>query len=178
MLSNDASVISVVCDVYWKLIRNIQGHFLAYGKDMVNVLTNESKQWTLTPNGWASLRYMQQIGMSVSNKANSFFFFCLSGGLISCILTDCVVLRLQIHVWTDADSWNIVSGPWSSKTLRLHQVCFHPLARLESAKKNHSELNRELKGVTVCLIKSTLGCIFCISDLLSTIVSISQEISR
>lgn len=43
------------------------------------------------------------------------FFSHLSGGLISCIFTDSMELWLQSHAWTDADSWNIVSGPWSSK---------------------------------------------------------------
>ncbi|GAA6073361.1 uncharacterized [Tachysurus ichikawai] len=69
-------------------------------------------------------------------------------------------------------------GHGAQKHSDFHQVCFHPLARLESAKKNHSELNREWKSVTVSLVKYTLGRISHTSDLLSHIIGLSKQIQR
>lgn len=51
-------------------------------------------------------------------------------------------------------------GHGARKHSDFHQVCLHPLARLESAKKNHSLLNRESESVTVSLIKHTLDRVF------------------
>lgn len=147
---------------------------------MMNILTNEGKRRPLR----LSLIQVHAFDRRVCVKWDKLFFFfpfviffrCLSGGLISCNLTDSVLLWLRISAWTGADSWNIVSGPRSSESTPTPSSRRPPAGTSgETAKKNHSALDGELKSVTVSLIKDTLRRVFQTSDPLTTVISLSEQ---